>query len=38
MDEVLDLALTKPLPRLKEKAEEPTQRPILHAPSPYQAD
>ena len=38
MDEVLDLALTKPLPRIKEKAEEITQRPVLHAPTPYQAD
>jgi len=38
MDEVLDIALTKPLPRFKTKTEETTQRPVLHAPSPYQAD
>lgn len=38
MDEVLDIALTKPLPRFKAKTEETAQRPILHAPSPYQAD
>ena len=38
MDEVLDIALTKPLPRFKAKPEETAQRPILHAPSPYQAD
>ena len=38
MDEVLDIALTKPLPRFKTKTEETAQRPVLHAPLPYQAD
>ena len=38
MDEVLDIALTKPLPRFKTKTEEAIQRPVLHAPSPYHAD
>ncbi|MBI2033191.1 MAG: endopeptidase La [Candidatus Levybacteria bacterium] len=37
MDEVLDIALAKPLP--KHKSEEITiSRPVLHAPQPYQAD
>lgn len=38
MDEVLDIALIKSLPRFKTKTEEAVQRPVLHAPSPYQAD
>lgn len=37
MDQVLDIALSKTLP--KEKLEPmPVARPILHAPSPYQVD
>ncbi|OGH17485.1 MAG: endopeptidase La [Candidatus Levybacteria bacterium RIFCSPHIGHO2_02_FULL_37_11] len=38
MDEVLDIALTRSLPRFKIKTEETVPRPVLHAPSPYQAD
>ncbi len=38
MDEALDIALTKLLPRFKTKTDQPTERPVLHAPSPYQAD
>jgi len=38
MDEVLNVALVKPIPKIKEHVQEVPQRPILHAPSPYQAD
>ena len=37
MDEVLDVALLKPLKKQQVEIVAP-QRPILHAPSPYQAD
>ncbi|MDP2638222.1 MAG: endopeptidase La [Candidatus Levybacteria bacterium] len=36
MDEVLDIALSKPLSR--QRVEVQIQRPILHAPKPYPAD
>ena len=38
MDEVLDLALTKPLPKFKEHEREMPQRPMLHATPHTQAD
>ena len=39
MDEVLDLALVRPMKRKEETISQVIpQRPILHAPQPYQAD
>ena len=37
MDEVLDVALLKPLKKQQVEIVAP-QRPVLHAPSPYQVD
>lgn len=38
MDEVLNIALIKQLPRVKEHEAPVPARPVLHAPSPYQVD
>ena len=38
VDEVLKIALTKPVKPLREDVIEQTQRPVLHALSPYQVD